>query len=214
MCLGCAAERAEEVEVCCREEALPPPIDFASTVEGPARCAEAARTSDDPWRRLWDCVNQGHFTALSALLSGAWDRDLQTRPDAPLLVLRVIATRGGQVDADLVRLHERRVPLFSLSQALARPALYRGALLIVRARLSSQGVLDEIRLVGRSADVPRWYNLDVPTGQRVLAVVNDPFLDGGDPVVVLARFDGLRDGDGWPELSVLSHLKPAPGLAY
>jgi hypothetical protein len=61
----------------------------------------------------------------------------------------------------------------------------------------------------------RWVNLDVPTGQRVLALIDgDPFLDAGDPVVVLARFEGLRDGDGWPELSVLGHLKPAATLAY
>jgi hypothetical protein len=202
LCLGCAAERAEEVDVCCQQKALSVPA------EGPARCAESARTSPDPWRSLWECVNQGRFTALSELLSGAWDRDLQSRPDAPLLVLRVIAARGGQVDEDLALLHERRIPLFSLSQVLARPTLYSGALLIVRAQMSSEGVLDETRARGTHI-VPRRHSVEMPTGRRVLATMEDPFLDIDDTVLVLARFDGLREGNGWPQLSVISHLKPA-----
>src|SRR4051812_2026604 len=158
---GCATEQAAEVEdpACCREVTLPQTrgVDFAEVVNAPERCEADARArlpSPAAWQDLWACVNSGHFTALRQLLSGAWDRDLQTRPDAPLLVLRVIAARGGNVDGDLRLLHDRRVPLFSLSQALARPELYRGAFVIVRATLSPQGVLEEKRLVGQTTDVP------------------------------------------------------------
>jgi hypothetical protein len=238
--LGCATERAQlEDPACCNEKELASEsrgLDFAAQVEGPARCAAAAEAwlpANEAWQRLWACVNQGHFTALRELTSGAWDHELKSRPDAPLLILRVIAARGGVVDDDLARLHERRVPLFSLSQALAQPGLYRGALVIARARLSPHGVLDETRVVSRSADAPfgtttlirtpygpetparRWYNLDVPTGQHALAILDgDPFVDAGHPLIVLARFDGLRDGDGWPQLSVLGHLEPSATLSY
>jgi hypothetical protein len=241
--LGCATERAElEDPACCREKEAASEsrgLDFAEQVEGPARCAAAAEAllpANEAWQRLWACVNQGHFTALRELTSGAWDHELRSRPDAPMLILHVIAARGGVVDEDLARLHQRRVPLFSLSQAMAQPGLYRGALVIARARLSPHGVLDETRVVSRSADAPlgtttliqtpygpeshelrarRWYNLDVPTGQRALAVLDgDPFLDAGPPMIVLARFDGLREGDGWPQLSLLSHVEPAATLSY
>jgi len=237
--MACATAEVEDSHCCLEEKTVAEPtagVDFAAGVEGPARCAEAAASAADPWTRLWECVQRGRFTALRELLSGAWDHDLRTRSDAPRLLLRVIAERGGLVDEDLQRLHELQVPIFSLSQALARPRLYRGALVIVRAKLSYHGVLEETRVVSRTTEAqvglasvargpwgvarervtdPRWVNLDVPTGQRVLALIDsDPFLDAGDPVVILARFEGLRDGDGWPELSVLGHLKPAAMLAY
>ena len=185
-------------------------------------------------------MQAGHFTALRQVLSGAWDRELQTRADAPLLVARVIAERGGDVDGDLALVHGRRVPLFSLSQALAQPERFRGALVIVRARVSLHGVLSETRLVGRTQEIqigpvertvrwapppynedtrffrtrPRATNFDVATGQRVLAVTDDPFLDEGETQVVLARFDGLRDGDAWPVVSVLQHFAPSATLSY
>jgi hypothetical protein len=253
---GCALDQAVRIEdpPCCDETALAPdpPLppdapgrDFAARVEGAARCEQAARTllpdaPDEAWRRLRACVDEGHFTALRSLLEGAWDRELATRADAPLLVARVIAQRGGDVDDDLRLVHERRVPLFALSQALARPELYRGALVILRARISAHGVLDETRLVSQLHEVPlgptdrivthapppwssdsrrlvsvrRAYNVDVTTGRRVLGALDDPFVDDGDSLVVLGRFDGLRDDDGWPAVSVLAHWLPSPTLSY
>jgi len=220
--------------------------DFAARVEAPARCEQAARSRladapDEAWRALWGCVCKGRFTALRNLADGAWDHELKTRPDAPLLVARVIAERGGDVDRDLALLHERRVPLFGLEQALARPELYRGALVILRASLSPHGILDETRLVSQTWDLPlgpterivtrapapfgadsrrvvtspRAHNIDVATGTRALArVEGDPFLDGNQPVVVLGRFEGLRDGDAWPVVSVLEHFTPSAVVSY
>jgi hypothetical protein len=229
---ACATEHAVDIDdpLCCKEVSEPQTrgIDFAEVVNAPERCEAAARAklpAEAAWQELWGCVSSGHFTALRELLSGAWDRDLQTRPDAPLLVVRVIAARGGNVDSDLALLHDRRVPLFSLSQALARPDLYKGAFVIVRATVSTHGVLEEKRLVGQTSDVPmvnphvgyyvqkRNRNFDVASGQRVLAR-GDLFLDDGDPQVVLARFDGLRSTDGWPSLSVLAHERPGPMLVH
>ena len=97
--------------------------------------------------------------------------------------------------------------------------------MIVRATVSSHGILEEKRLVGQTADVPmvnrfvgyyvekRNRNFDVASGTRVLAS-GDLFLDDSDPQIVLARFDGLRDGDGWPSLSVLAHERPGPMLVH
>ncbi len=251
---GCAVDHAVEIAdpACCREVGEAPAIetsdegrDFAARVEHPARCEEAARARlpsapDQAWRQLWACVQEGHFTALRGVLSGAWDTQLRTRSDAPLLVARIIAERGGDVDNDLKLLHERRVPLFGLAQALARPELYRGALVILRARISPHGILDERRLVSHFPEVqlgatdrvitqaaPPWssdtrhfvtrrraYNLDIATGQRVLALIDDPFIDADDTVVVLGRFDGLRDSDAWPVVSVLHHWQPSATLSY
>jgi hypothetical protein len=220
--------------------------DFAARVEAPARCEAAARARlavapDEAWRGLWDCVLKGRFTALRPLLRDGWDHELKTRADAPLLMARVIAERGGDVETDLSMIHELRVPLFSLSQALARPDLYRGALVIVRARLSSRGVLSETRLVSQSWDLPvgatervvtraaapfasdtrrfytsrRSYNLDVATGARALAAVaQDPFIDDEESLVVLGRFEGLRDADGWPLVTVLQHFRPKSLVSY
>jgi hypothetical protein len=218
-------------------------LDFAARVQGPARCEQAARAllptnPDQAWRALWACVCDGHFTALRNLVDGAWDRQLQTRHDAPLLVARVIAERGGDVDGDLRLIHDRRVPLFGLHQALARPEMLRGAIVILRGKLSPGGVLDETRLISQSWDQPlgptertiiraafssdmrrlyterRGYNLDIATGTRTLAQVNDPFLDADDSVVVLGRFEGLRDADAWPVVTVLDHFRPSATIAY
>jgi hypothetical protein len=215
-------------------------------VDGPERCEAAARarlpsSADAAWRALWQCVADGQFTALRLILEDPWDHELRTQKDAPLLLARVIAERGGNVESDLRLLHERRLALFTLSQALDRPALYRGALVIVRARASAHGLLDETRLVGQPWDVPvsptervttraaapfaaeterlltrrRDYNLDVATGTRALAgVERDPFIDSEDPLVILGRFDGLRDSDGWPLVTVLDHFRPSATVAY
>jgi hypothetical protein len=248
---ACAHESEEVVETpCCvqpvaaRAEAYPPAVGVL--LSEPERCEATARlliatSPDEAWRALSECVARGRFTALRPLLGGGWDRDLQTRPDAPGLITRIIAARGGDVDDDLQLLHDHRIPIFTLHQALARPELYRGALVVVRARLSSHGVIDELRLVSqtrevqvaatdrvitratgpyvtqsrRTMTVPRSHNLDVPTGNRAFATVPlDPFVDADEPLVVLARFDGMRDEDGWPVLTVLDHVRPSAGVSY
>jgi hypothetical protein len=203
--VACATTEIDESRCCAPEKTFA----VAAPPETCVQAAQALLPSDDAWKRLWSCVQAGHFTELRELLTGAWDRDLRTRPDAPLLILYVIAQRGGAVDEDLPRLHQRRVPLFSLSQAIARPALYQGALIIVRARLAEPGMLDEMRVVGRATEAR--IGLDSPTGQRMVAALGDPFIEEDDSVVLLARFDGLRDG--WPELSVVGHALPAATLA-
>jgi hypothetical protein len=254
---GCALEPAVRVEPCGPPTPAPPVAaqappddgadarDFAAAVLGPARCADAAARSlptdaDEAWRRLRACVDAGRFTALQSLLSGAWDHELQTRRDAPELVTRIIAMRGGAVDDDLRLLHERRIPLFSLAQALAQPDLYRGALVILRARVSPSGLLDELRLASSVTEVElgpaqrlatrqpggpwestaarvrrRAFNVEVSSGRRALvANLPLPFVDPDDGVVLLARFEGLRDGDGWPTLSVLAHHHPNALVSY
>jgi hypothetical protein len=245
---GCALHAEEASDPPCCAEAPPPEpsvgVDLAAQTERPARCAEAARQRlpidvEAAWRQLWSCVEEGRFTALRPLLSGAWDDELRRRSDAPLLLTRVIAERGGSVDEDLPLLHERHVPLFTLAQVLGQPEQRRGALVVVRARVAASGVLDELRLVGQVDEAPmgpaervvtlgpwpadtrstwlrrRSYNVDVPTGHRALARLGqDPFLDPDDSVVILARFDGLRPGDLWPELSVLAHFHPNARVTY
>ena len=219
--LGCAHETVEtDPPACCLVAAetaatATPPQRF----DGPERCEAEARAKltasrDEAWRALWRCVAGGRFTALRELLDDAWDHELRTRVDGGVLLARVIAERGGDVERDLRLVHERRLPVFSLAQVLARPEL-RGALVIVRARVSARGLLDETRLAGQTWQ-PRWreLNVDVATGARVLAAADgDPFLDADEPEVLLGRFDGARD-DGWPTVTVLAHFRPSATTSY
>jgi hypothetical protein len=213
---GCATESADvEYAECveCRVVDVPAVAreddqDVSPRLPAPERCEAVARSHlstapDEAWRALWRCVAAGRFTALRPLLEDAWGHELRTRRDAPLLLTRVIAERGGNVEEDLRLLHERRLLLFGLSQAMARPEMFRGALVICRARLSEHGVIDETRLVSQPWDVPlspverittqatppfaskmrrdyvmsRYHNLDVATGTRAIASIDvDPFI--------------------------------------
>jgi hypothetical protein len=251
---GCATEsteieRSECVE--CRVADAPPfdnevEPDVGPRLPAPERCEAIARSyvptaPDRAWYELWQCVAAGRFTALRPLLDNAWDHELRTRRDAPLLLTRVIAARGGNIEEDLQLLHDRRLPLFGLSQVMARPELFRGALVIFRARVSEHGVVDETRLVSQPWDVPlspaerittqapspfaartrrdyvtsRYHNLDVATGTRALAAIEaDRFIDAEEALVVLGRFEGTRDSDGWPVLTVLEHVIPSTTLTF
>ena len=61
----------------------------------------------------------------------------------------------------------------------------------------------------------RAFNLDVATGTRVMATVDqDPFIDADEVVVVLGRFEGTRSADTWPLVTVFEHFRPNAGIAY
>ena len=137
---------------------VPPPATafdakaFAASLETPAECEGSARrlrksSPDQGWALLRACVERapfarGPFVQLSLLTSGAWDEDLQSRPDAPQLVTRLIAARGGDVEGDLSTLQRSRTPVFTLAAALKQPDLYKGRYLILR------GALQELKSEG------------------------------------------------------------------
>src|SRR5438552_14647745 len=127
----------------------PPPFDaraFAADQLSPAECETAARqmhqnNADQGWAALSACVERtrwprGEFTLLERLTGGFWDLDLQTRSDAPRLVARVIALRGGDVEGDIPLAQKSRVPLFTLAAALRQPDVYKGRWVLVRGALS------------------------------------------------------------------------------
>lgn len=119
---------------------------FAAVQTTPNECEESARilqrtSRDDAWSALRACVERsrwphGAFTRLQTLIGGAWDEELKTRPDAPALVARVIAARGGDVAGDLPLAQRSRVPLFSLRAALEQPDLYKGRQVLLRGSLA------------------------------------------------------------------------------
>lgn len=213
------------------------PKDHAARALASERCELNGRPlmavdDEEAWQWLRACVEAGRFTALRSLLEGPWDPLLRGRPDAPELLARIIALRGGDVDKDLGLLHARRIPLFALRQAAAQPALYRGHYVVVRARMrpvrADRVLIDESRLVGTRRGAVSWRlvggwrlpqrrpapNVEVPTGARALGQLPapDPFVPE-EPVIVLARFDGLDDAQH-PTLTVLAWHRPHPGLAY
>ena len=122
------------------------PKAFAAVQLTPVECERAARelretNPDQAWQGLAACIERsrwprGEFTHLELLTRGAWDQDLQTRPDAPRLIARVIAMRGGDVEGDIPLAQKSRVPLFTLAAALRQPDVYKGRWVLVRGALS------------------------------------------------------------------------------
>ncbi len=116
------------------------PTRYASGFPRAEFCEEEARRlrklhPDTGWAVLKACVAQGRFTLLSRLIGGAWDKDLQTRPEASVLLARVVANRGGDLDGDLAAIRKQRVPLFPVGPALSHPDLYKGRLVLLRAEV-------------------------------------------------------------------------------
>jgi hypothetical protein len=128
---------------------------FAATQLTPAECEKAARqlreaNPNQGWAALAACVERsrwprGEFTHLELLTAGAWDQDLQTRPDAPRLIAKVVALRGGDVEGDIPLVQKSRAPVFTLAAALRQPEVYKGRWLLMR------GALSEIRQEGTKA---------------------------------------------------------------
>ena len=119
---------------------------FAASLESQSECEASARrlrrsSPDQGWALLRACIerapfSRGPFVQLSLLTTGAWDEDLQGRPDAPLLMTRLIAARGGDVEGDLSTLQKSRAPVFTLAAALKQPEVYKGRYLILRGALT------------------------------------------------------------------------------
>ena len=144
-----------------RLEALPrppPPFDakgFAADQLTPLECEKSARQlyeirPDQGWAALVACVERsrwprGEFTHLELLTRGTWDQELQTRPEAPRVIAKVVALRGGDVEGDIPLVQKSRVPLFTLAAALRQPDVYKGRWVLVR------GALSEIRQDGNKA---------------------------------------------------------------
>src|SRR5205814_10006153 len=119
---------------------------FAATQPSPFDCESSARrlretSPDQAWAALIACVerqgwSRGDFTSLERITGGFWDEDLTTRPDAPRLIARIIAARGGDVEGDIPLVQKSRVPLFTLAAALRQPDVYKGRWVLVRGALS------------------------------------------------------------------------------
>lgn len=170
LALGCATNRMEELEAEARPkpltepglspaalEATLPRIEegFAARYSKPVLCeAEARRRMEQSreagWAAIKACVAGTHFTMLRTLLEEAvWLQELRTRRDAPLVLARVVAHRGGSVDGDLRLLHEKRLPIFGLASAMAQPEAVKGRYVLLRAKVKKfdrQGEETVVRL--------------------------------------------------------------------
>ena len=136
------------------------PRAFAASQPSPWDCESAARRLRDTapeqaWAALVACIERqgwprGDFTYLELITGGFWDQDLTTRPDAPKMIARIIASRGGDVEGDIPLVQKSRVPLFTLAAALRQPDVYKGRWVLVR------GALTDIRQeAGRPAAMVR-----------------------------------------------------------
>ena len=132
--------------------------------------------AEQGWQALVACIQRPHwthgeFTQLDLLTSGAWDEELQTRPEAAALVARMIALRGGDVEGDLAQLQRLRLPLFTLAAAMKQPEVYKGRYLLLRGQLeelrtegaATTAILHEtsLRATAHERDVGnRWHTTD------------------------------------------------------
>ncbi|MFL5343335.1 MAG: hypothetical protein ACJ8AT_00985 [Hyalangium sp.] len=151
--VGCAATPTRATEEDARDtppsggqaatELPPDPFDprtFTSQFSNPGACERQARrylpiSHDEAWAALKACVEGTPFTQLQALMSSAWQHELRTRPEGAALLAKVVAQRGGSVEGDLRMLNEQRLPIFSLSAAMAQPDTYKGRYILVRAQV-------------------------------------------------------------------------------
>ncbi|PTL85292.1 hypothetical protein [Vitiosangium sp. GDMCC 1.1324] len=225
------------------ERARPVEKDFGARYATPAQCEVAARkrllsSRDEGWAALKSCVEQMHFTLLDALLSDAWAEELRVRPDAAQVIAQVVAKRGGSVDGELKLLHERKVPIFGLSAAIAQPDIYKGRYLLLRAQVAdvrSEGDRPTVWLVEQAlgsveSDQPVGYSTRKDTASVHSGAVNgDAGLLGranlGGQIgtsereqssLTVRRFDNVTDETGREALGRLPKADPffAPGSDF
>src|SRR6266850_1528632 len=214
-----------------RLEASPrqaPPFDarsFAANQLTPLECEKGARQlyeirPDQGWAALVACVDRtrwprGEFTHLELLTRGVWDQELQTRPEAPRLIAKVVALRGGDVEGDIPLVQKSRVPLFTLAAALRQPDVYKGRWVLVRGALS--GIRSDYKASGSgqysssgrteySSVKQKFENERVETGRRAVGKLPqaDPFLEPEKDFLFLARFDGVNPGQDQHPVAMLS----------
>lgn len=186
LALGCATHRMEELE----SEARPRPLaepglspaameatlprveeGFAARYSKPVLCeAEARRRLEQSreagWAAIKACVAGTHFTMLRTLLEEAvWLQELRTRKDAPLVLARVVAHRGGSVDGDLRLLHEKRLPIFGLAAAMAQPEAVKGRYVLLRAKVKKFDRQGEQTLVRLAEQKLESVGTDVQVGE-------------------------------------------------
>lgn len=143
-------------------------FDHAADCELSARQLKE-RNPDRGWKLLRACVDRGDFTELRALLDGPWDAELRGRGDAGELLTKLVAVRGGDIEGDLALLHEHKVPVFTLADALAQPEVYAGRLVILRARpgeLRNRGGQATVELIEYTHNAEMVYAAVGPGRQR------------------------------------------------
>lgn len=192
--------------------------DFVSA----GQCASAAqelfaRAAKPGWALLVACIGRADFNDLEALVDEPWAAELKKRREAPALVARVIARRGGNIDRDLRVCRRAGLRLYSLRAALADPEAMAGGFVVMRASIADarrvRGTraleLDETRpmtdddiffaddeLVRRRLrrTTEALDELSVETGLTVVARVDpDAVYEPAIDYVMLLRFDGEVD---------------------
>jgi hypothetical protein len=201
------------------------------------------------WLAMKACVELGRFRhgdkfVQIGVLVSHWADELTARPDGPRVVARVIANRGGDVEGDLLRFQDARVPIFNLAAAIAQPALYRGRLVMVHAkvsRINAEGDgaatlnLSEVsfrsvsnfrtRVAGggsyfagdaRFTTIDNESNVTYPTGREGLGKIPqaDPFMQPQREFVFLAKYEGNRPDDSGQQIAILTVLSYDAPTAY
>lgn len=175
-----------------------PPLFDAKSFAGeqltPAECESAARqlrktNPGQAWEALKACVDRtrwprGEFTQLERLTGGFWDEDLQSRPDAPRLIAKVIALRGGDVEGDIPLAQKSRVPLFTLAAAMSQPAVYKGRWVVMRGSIGQ--VKEEL---GKAAATVKETSLRATAHEQDVGPTKHLAARGGD-VTMTNRYTG------------------------
>ena len=113
------------------------PADVVFKNRHPVKCEQAARAVEaqdalNGWRVLWRCVEEGVWPDLEVLNTRPWSEHITTRKDGPLLLARLLALRGGHVEADLEKLKPVCSQVVTLGAALKKPKTAKGKVVIFR----------------------------------------------------------------------------------
>jgi hypothetical protein len=164
--LACSPESAEvRPDRAVRAQATPPPprpiarfdarsaaVDSYTARECESRAREQRKVSAaEGWEVLSACLDQHKFARDEftdwALLLPAWRKELSTHQEAPALLARFIAQRGGDVEADLVVLRENDLPYKTLADVADDEKAAAGTTLILRGRFTNDDEAPEGKLL-------------------------------------------------------------------
>lgn len=121
-----ADERITASDVADQAETAPLCLDIARRHAGPAGLA-----------LLRACMQRTDFIDLAGVLQEPWLRHVRASAKLQTRLVEVLAHRGGFLEGDLAIIAKAGVPLFSLSQALAKPGAMRGAQVVIRGTVES-----------------------------------------------------------------------------
>jgi hypothetical protein len=102
----------------------------------------AAKNPAQGWAVLRVCADKYSWSDVDKLLSPPWASLVKSRPDAHLLMARVISLQGGDIQYTMRMFSRGQLPLVSLAEALDNPDGATGKVILFRGRVKFLDTMD------------------------------------------------------------------------